>query len=68
MKKYITVATVTQAIKGRDVLRKNGFKVGVKKADSRTAGCAYTIVLEDGALDDAIKILHKSGINVKSVS
>ena len=68
MKRYITVASVTQAIKGRDVLRKNGFKVGIKKTDSKTGGCAYTIVLESGDLDGAVRILHKFGINVKSVS
>lgn len=68
MKRYITVASVTQAIKGRDVLRKNGFKVGIKKADSKTVGCAYTIVLEDGNLDEAVRYLHKFGINVKLLS
>jgi len=68
MKRYITVASVTQAIKGRDILRKNGFKVGVKKSDSSTVGCAYTIVLENSDIDNAVRILNKYGINVKSVS
>lgn len=68
MKRYITVASVTQAIKGRDILRKKGFKVGIKKTDSNTAGCAYTIVVEGVDIDAAVKILNKSGINVKSVS
>ena len=67
MKRYITVASITQALKGRDVLRKNGFKVTVKKIDSKTDGCAYTIVLENGNPDLAVKNLYKAGIKVKTV-
>ena len=70
MQRYsITVETVTQALKGREVLRKNGFRASVKKStsDSENMGCAYNIVLEGGELSKAIRILHKSGITVKSV-
>ena len=67
MERFITVASVTQAIKGRDVLRKNGFKATIKKTDSKTVGCAYTIVLENGNLDLAVRKLHKAGIDVKTV-
>lgn len=70
MKRYITVGTVTHAIKGRDILRKNGFRVSVKKASSDVTGtgCAYTVVLENGNVNEAVRILHKNGIIIKSVT
>ena len=70
MQRYIiTVETVTQALKGREVLRKNGFKVKVQKSSfsESDAGCAYNVILEDGDLKQAVRILHKNGITVKSV-
>lgn len=71
MKKYnIIVGTVTQAIKGRDILRKNGFRVSIKKAsaDAGNSGCAYAIILDGDNIDSAVKILYKSGITIKSVN
>ncbi len=71
MKRYnIIVGTVTHAIKGRDILRKKGFRVSIKKASGEVgpAGCSYAIVLEGNDIDSAVKILYKSGIIIKSVS
>jgi len=69
MKRYnIIVGTVTHAIKGRDILRKKGFRVSIKKAsDESGSGCSYAIVLEGNDIDSAVKILYKSGIIIKSV-
>ena len=66
---YITVETVTLALKGRDILRKNGFRVSIKKSASNdvSAGCAYNIVLEAADVSKAVRILHKNGIIVKSI-
>ena len=70
MKRFnITVGSVTQALKGRDILRKNGFRVSIKKSstDDTSMGCAYNIVIEDNDPNKAVRILHKNGIIVKSV-
>lgn len=71
MKRYvITVGSVTQAIKARDLLRKNGFRVEARKQVGNTEeiGCAYAVVLESSNITSATKILRQSGIKIKSIS
>lgn len=71
MKRYIiTTGTVTYAIKGRDILRKKGFKARVEKSSSliEKTGCGYAIVLENGNIDTAEKILRNAGVKILSVS
>lgn len=70
MKRYIiTTGTVTYAIKGRDILRKKGFKARVEKSSSliEKSGCGYAIVLENGNIDAAEKILRNAGVKILSV-
>lgn len=70
MKRYvITTGTVTYAIKGRDLLRKNGFKVKIERqtAGADTAGCGYSIVLE-GNLAAAERLLREAGIKILKIS
>ena len=71
MKRYvITTGTVTQAIKGRDVLRKKGFKVSVSKSSEviPNSGCGYSIVLEGGNITDGEKLLRRAGIRIQSIT
>ncbi|MGN0492745.1 MAG: DUF3343 domain-containing protein [Acutalibacteraceae bacterium] len=68
MKNYvITTGTVTYAIKGRDLLRKNGYNVKIERISSgRSAGCGYSIVLT-GALDKAEELLRSAGIKILEI-
>ncbi len=71
MKGYIiATGTVTHAIKGRDVLRRNGFKARVEKSSSPTpkTGCGYSIVLENGDIEKAEKILREQGVKILFVA
>lgn len=70
MKRYvITTGTVTYAIKGRDILRKKGFKARIEKSAviERDSGCGYAIILESGNIDAAEKILRNAGIKILSI-
>ncbi len=70
MTKYIiSVGTVTYAIKGRDLLRKMGYKVGIERITSGSgiAGCGHSIVLS-GDLGDAENILRNAGIKILGIS
>ena len=71
MKKYvITIGSVTQALKARDLLRKNGFRVKAQKhvGNTEDIGCAYAVVLEANDINYATKLLRQSGIKIRSIS
>lgn len=66
MKRYIiTTGTVTYAIKGRDLLRKKGYKVKIERITSGKGakGCGYGIIL-DGDMGDAENILRTAGVKI----
>ena len=69
MKRYlIQVGTVTYAIKGRDLLRKNGFKVKIeRKTDEKAYGCGYAISLE-GDKSEAVKLLRDNGVKILDIT
>ena len=69
MNRYvITTGTVTYAIKGKDILRKKGFKASVERIMSEKGGngCGYAIIVE-GDLGEAESILRKSGIKILEI-
>lgn len=68
MKRYIIqTGTVTYAIKGRDLLRKKGFKVRIERATTgKTFGCGYSIFLE-GDIEEAEKILRENGVKILDI-
>lgn len=68
MKRYIMqTGTVTFAIKGRDILRKNGFKAKIERKNVKESyGCGYVIVFE-GDAKKAQELLQKSGVKVLSL-
>ncbi len=69
MKKYvITTGTVTYAIKGRDLLRKNGYNVKIERISSgKSAGCGYSIILT-GDIEGAEELLRQSGIKFLEIN
>lgn len=67
----ISVSSITYAIKGRDLLRKQGFKAYIERKTNQSgnAGCGYVIVAEGnrqmitGALmNSGVKILEINSI------
>lgn len=68
MKRYIIqTGTVTYAIKGRDLLRKKGFKVKIERVTTgKTFGCGYAIFLE-GNFTEAEKILRENGVKILDI-
>ena len=70
MKRYIiTTGTVTYAIKGRDLLRKKGYKVKIERitSDKGAKGCGYGIIL-DGDMGDAENILRTAGVKILEIN
>ncbi len=68
MKKYaVQTGTVTYAIKGRDLLRRNGFRAGIERGtSSKNSGCGYSVVVE-GDIDTALSLLKDAGIKILGV-
>ncbi len=69
MKRYlIQVGSVTYAIKGRDILRRKGFKVGIERTTGENArGCGYAISL-DGNKSEAVELLRGSGVKILDIT
>lgn len=69
MKRYaIATGTVTYAIRGRDLLRKKGYKVIIdRKSGEKIQGCGYVIIFE-GDLKDATEILKTGGIKILEIA
>lgn len=62
MKRYLILTeTVTYAIKGRDILRKNGMTARVEKLNHGKSGCSYAIAVS-GERNRAEALLLSSGI------
>ena len=70
MKQYrISTGTITYAIKGRDLLRHHGYKVGIERGmpQSGAHGCGYSIIVY-GSIEKPLELLHKAGVKVLDVS
>lgn len=69
MKRYkVATGTVTYAIKGRDLLRKKGFKATIeRKSGENVQGCGYAIIF-DGDKNTAIEILKNNGIKILDIT
>lgn len=68
MQKYvISTGTVTYAIKGRDILRRNGYKTGVERSSGPgRIGCGYGVAFT-GDLPKAEKLLRSAGIKILEI-
>ncbi len=70
MKRYIiTTGTVTYAIKGKDILKRNGIKAKVDRIMSGkgSSGCGYAIIVEND-FEKALELLKKSGIKILEIN
>lgn len=65
----IFTGTVTHAIKGRDILRKNGIDATVKKAASSQSGvgCGYAISVKN-RIKEAEELLIIGGVKILKIS
>lgn len=64
-KNSITVASITHAIRGRDLLRSNGYRAFIEKTPGKLdrAGCSYSITMQTEP-DQAVALLTANGIKV----
>ncbi len=63
----IRTETITYAIKGRDLLRKNGFKARIEKSGSQgLRGCNYVIIAEGKGTAETI--LQNAGIKISEIT
>lgn len=69
MKRYIiATGTVTYALKGRDLLRKNGFTAKIERiTGDKTLGCGYVIVVT-GNINEVQKLLNASGVKILKIA
>ncbi|MBO5358965.1 MAG: DUF3343 domain-containing protein [Clostridia bacterium] len=69
MKRYvIATGTVTYAIKGRDILRKNGFSVKIERiTGDKTLGCGYVLIISE-KVSEAEKILKNNGVKILKIA
>lgn len=68
MKRYkVATGTVTYAIKGKDLLRKKGYKASIeRKSGEKTQGCGYAIIIE-GDIKKAVEILKENEIKILEI-
>ena len=69
VKHVIVTGTVTYAIRGRDILRKYGFRATVERNSSGLGrlGCGYGIVVY-GDISKAVEILRNNSIKIIEVN
>ena len=65
----VLVNSITYAIKGRDMLRKQGFRAYIERKtnSSGNTGCGYVIVVE-GKREKISNILINSGVKVLQIT
>lgn len=70
MRSYsVVTGTITYAIKGRDLLRRSGFKARIERiaGSTQNVGCGYTIIVS-GDINEAEKILRNAGIKILQIN
>lgn len=64
----IELESITSAIKARDLLKKNKFRVSIEKSTgSKHKGCAYSVIT-DRDCKDATYVLQTAGIKILGIS
>ncbi len=68
MHNYMVVTgTVTYAIRGRDLLRRNGYKANMEKTKSGLKnGCGYSITVS-GDIEKIEELLRSAGIKILEI-
>ena len=59
----IAIESITYAIKARDILRRNNYRVRVEKGGANRKGCVYSLIVE-GNCETAVNILKANGIKI----
>ena len=70
MKRHIiSVGSITFAIKGRDYLRKRGYKAHTEKKTNSNGGvgCGY-VIIADGDTENILSALKAAGIKIMDIS
>ncbi len=63
----IVTGTVTYAIRGRDILRRNGYKANMEKMKSGLGnGCGYSITVT-GEIKNIESILRDAGVKILEI-
>ena len=64
----IELESITNAMKARDVLKKNKKKARIEKSKGKNQrGCSYSIIT-DSDCDVAANVIEKSGIKISAIS
>ncbi len=65
----LTTGSITYAIKGRDLLRKMGYKAKIERRTAGTGsnGCGYNILVE-GDIKAAETILRDAGVKILQIN
>ncbi len=68
-KAAVKVGSVTYAVKGKDLLLRNGFRVYLTRDTNPKMGegCGYLLYV-DGNVNAALSILKKNGVKIYGVS
>lgn len=67
-KSVISVSSVTYAMKGAELLVKNGIKRRVTKVKNGTNGCSYGLSVDKKNADRALKLLLQEGIPYNGIT
>lgn len=69
-KPLIMVSSVTYAIKGRDILRRMGYRANIERTPGslNRVGCGYSITVDDLDINKAKNILSENNIKIYGVS
>ncbi len=65
----ISVSSITYAIKGRDLLRKQGFRAYIERKTNANGntGCGY-VIIADGNREKITNALMNSGVKILQIS
>lgn len=64
----VVTGTITYAIRGRDLLRKNGYNANMEKTKSGLKnGCGYSITVS-GDIEKIERLLRDAGIKILEIS
>ncbi len=64
----IELESITNAMKARDVLRKNNIKSRIEKSMGKSQkGCSYSLIT-DRDCNTAVSVIEKSGIRISAIS
>lgn len=69
MKNIVVTGSITHAIRGRDLLRKNGYKATVERNSGGLGrhGCGYGIVVEDDP-NEVRTFLENKGVKIIDIA